>query len=105
MIDPVDHRLAARRQPGDHQADRGAQVGGHDLRAFQRLDPAHPGFAALDGDVGPQPGQFRDVHEAVFEDGLADHALALRHRHQRHELGLHIGGEARIGIGLDVHGP
>jgi hypothetical protein len=37
-----------------------------------------------------------DVHEAVLEDGLGHHAGAFGHQVQRHELGLHIGGKARI---------
>ncbi len=103
MVDAVDGGLPPRRQARDHQADGGAQVGGHHLGALKPFDPPHPGFAALDGDVRAQPRQFRHVHEAVFKDGLADDAFALGRCHQGHELGLQVGGEARIGVGLEVH--
>ena len=38
------------------------------------------------------------MHEAVLEDRLGHHRGALGHRHHGHELGLHVGGEARIGL-------
>ena len=34
------------------------------------------------------------MHEAVFENGFADHRGAFGHRHQGHELRLKIRGEA-----------
>ena len=34
------------------------------------------------------------MHEAVFENGFADHRGAFGHRHQGHELCLQIRGEA-----------
>src|SRR5262249_20015509 len=36
MIDAVDGRLAFGRKCGDNERDRGAQVGGHHRRAFER---------------------------------------------------------------------
>src|SRR3569623_1327312 len=90
MIDPVDHRLAARRQAGDHQADGGAQVGRHPLGAFQRIDAARPRLAALHRDLGAHARQFRHVHEAVLEDGLPNDAFALGEAHQGYELRLQI---------------
>ncbi len=34
------------------------------------------------------------MHEAVFKDCFGHHRRAIRHGHQRHRLGLKIGGEA-----------
>ena len=44
------------------------------------------------------------MHEAVLKNLLADHAGAVGNRHQRHDLGLQIGGKAGIGRGGDVLG-
>src|SRR5678809_1048076 len=48
VVDAVDHRVALRHQPGDDQAGRRAQVGGHHRGALQPLDAAHHGGVALD---------------------------------------------------------
>ena len=40
--------------------------------------------------------------EALFEDGLGDGAGPLRRRQQRHDRRLEIGGESRMGTGLDI---
>lgn len=42
------------------------------------------------------------MHETVFEDGLGDMRDAGRTGHQRHELRLQVGREAREGIGDDI---
>src|SRR5437870_4378319 len=39
MIDAVDHGLAFGSQRGNHQRDGGAQIGGHDRRSFECVDP------------------------------------------------------------------
>jgi hypothetical protein len=105
MIDAVDHRLALGRKPGEDQADAGAQVGGHDRRALQRLDPRHPGGAALDVDPRAHAGQFGRMHEAILEDPLLQHALPVGQRQQRHHLRLKVGGKAREGFGDDMQRP
>ena len=53
---------------------------------------------------GAKPGQLLHMHEAVLEDRLAHLRGAVRHAHQRDELRLQIGGEAREGLGLDETG-
>ena len=53
-------------------------------------------------DPRAHPVQLRHVHEAVLEDRLGDHGGALGHRHQRHELRLHVGREAGIRFGHRV---
>ena len=59
------------------------------------------GGVALEVDAGAEPRQLLHMHEAVLEDRLAHGRGALRHAHQRDELGLQIGGEAREGLGVD----
>ena len=43
------------------------------------------------------------MHEAVFEYFFGDYALAICQAHHCHNLGLHISGKTRIGIGLDIY--
>lgn len=102
VIDAADRRLTFGHKTGDDQRHGGAKVRRHDRRALQPLDAAHHGLACMDGDVRAQARQFRRVHEAVLEDVLVDDAFALGRRHQRHELRLQVGGEARIDLGRDV---
>ena len=45
------------------------------------------------------------MHETVFKDRLANDRRPVGQAHQRHELGLQIGRETRIGRGLHVDGP
>ena len=59
------------------------------------------GYVALQFDVCTHPYQFGNVHEAVLEDGLGDHAGAFGDGVQHGELGLHVGREGRVGGGLD----
>ena len=37
--------------------------------------------------------------KAVFKNGFRNHAGTLRLRHERHVLGLHVGGETRVLLG------
>ena len=103
VVDAVDQGLALGHQARQHQAGGGAQVGGHDRGGGQALDPAADGEVALEADVGAHALEFLDVHEAVLEDGLGDRADPLGHAVQGAELGLHVGGEGRVGGGVDVH--
>src|SRR5690606_41524749 len=47
VINAVQHRLAVRRQAGQHQRHRRAQVRRHDRGAGQPLDPAHQGRGSV----------------------------------------------------------
>ncbi len=102
MVDPAQHRLAGRGQPGQDQREGGAQVGRHHLRARERRHAADDRRRAVHVDPGTHPVELGDVHEAVLEDGLGHHRGTLGDREQRHELRLHVGGKARIGLGHDV---
>ncbi len=95
--------LALGHQAGDHQAGRGAQVGGHHGGALQAGDARHEGGVAVDLDVGAQALQLDRVHEAVLEDRLADHRGAVGDRVDGHELGLHVGREAPDRRGAQAH--
>ena len=78
VIDAVDHRFAFGRQRGDHQRDRGAQIGRHHRRAAQLLDALDDRRVAVEPDVRAEPRQFLHVHEAVLEDRLGDARDAAR---------------------------
>ncbi len=80
---------------GQDQRGAGAQIGRHHRRPGELSDPLDGGAVPLDDDVGAEAQQFGDVHEAVLEDILADHAGAVGQTHQGHELGLHVGRESR----------
>ena len=42
------------------------------------------------------------MHEALGEDSLGHHAGPVHGRQHRAELCLHVGGEAGVGVGLQV---
>ena len=42
------------------------------------------------------------MDKPVFENGFRNDAQARCHRHQHHELGLHIGRKSGIGQGFDI---
>src|SRR3546814_8594730 len=67
MIDAVDLGLPLRGEAGEDEAHRGAQVGRHDGRADQPVDPAHHRRAAVDADVRPHAGQFGRSEEHTSE--------------------------------------
>ena len=69
---------------------------------LQPLDALDLGGLAGQRDLGAEAGKFLHMHEAVFEDRLGDVRDAGRARHQRHELRLQVGREAREGIGDDI---
>ena len=102
VVDAADGGLAFGGEAGQDQGDRGAQIGCHDLGAGEVGDAADDGRGAMGVDAGTHAVEFRDVHEAVFENGFGDHRGAFGDRHQGHELGLHVGGKAGIGFGFDI---
>ncbi len=65
-------------------------------------DAADDRRGAVDIDPGAHAGQFRNMHEAVLENGLGNHAGPFGGGHQGHQLGLHVGGETGIGFGHDI---
>ncbi len=83
-------------QPGDHEARRCAQVGGHHVGAGELRHAPDHGGVALDIDVGAEPLEFLHVHHPVLEDRLGDDGGAVRPCGERHELRLHVGGKARM---------
>src|SRR3990170_9168086 len=101
VVDAADHRLALRGEAGDDQRHRGAQIGGHDLRAGQAAHAGDEGGIAFEVDTGAEPCQLLHMHEAILEDRLAHRGGALGRAHQGNELGLQIGGEAGERLGLD----
>src|SRR5882762_10442535 len=104
VIDAIDDGLALGHQGGDDQARRCAQVRRHDGSALQPPDAFHHRRVALDRDLGAEPLQLQGVHEAVLEDSLGDSRGAAGDGGERHELGLHVGGETGVGRGAQAHG-
>ena len=46
--------------------------------------------------LAPSRLQLGHVHEAIFEDRLADDARAVGHRREHHDLRLHVGRKSRV---------
>src|SRR5262245_19791905 len=97
VVDAVDGGLALRHQAGDDQRYGGPEIGGHHLRPAQGLHAPHCGRVTVQLDVGAESRELLHVHEAILEDGLADHAGAPGLGHQGHELRLQVGWEAWVG--------
>src|SRR5690606_30162284 len=102
VVDAVDQGIAIGPEAGDHQAGGGPQVGRHDRSTLEPVNPGNDGGVALDLDLGTHAAHFLHVHEAVLEHRLDHGAGALGQRIHGHELGLHVGGECRIGRGTQV---
>ncbi|MNF44971.1 hypothetical protein D3C84_260930 [compost metagenome] len=102
MVDAVDQGVALGHQAGDHQAGGGPQVGRHDWRALELRYAGDDGGVAFDQDLRAHAVHFIDVHEAVLEHGLDHRTGAFGHGVHGDELGLHVGGERRIGRGTKV---
>src|ERR1700730_17500469 len=81
VVDAIDDRLPLRREAGDDQRNRGAQVGRHHRRAAQPLDAADNGGVAIELDMRAEASKLLHVHETVLEDGLLDARDAFRARH------------------------
>ena len=91
---------------GEHQAGRGAQVGGHHLRAREGRGPGHDRGAAVDaGRCAPMRCSsatcMKRFSKIVSVIVLAPAGLG----HEHHVLRLHVGGEAGVGQGGDVRRP
>src|SRR5690625_1436435 len=86
MIDAIDDGGALRRQPGNHQARRGAQVRRHHRRPAQRRNAGDDGAVALDRNPGPHPVQLVYLDQAVLEDCFGHCAHTLRNGVQGNEL-------------------
>src|SRR5439155_11274744 len=81
-----------------------AKIGRHHARAVEAIDPLHHRRISAKRDARTHSLELWNVHESIFEDRLADHALAAREAHQHEKLRLHVGREARVRRGGDVHG-
>ena len=83
----------------DTEARRSVAITGAPLSVLDALDGRG---LAVELDAGAEPRQLLHVHEAVLEDRLGDARGALGAGHQRHELRLQVGREARERRGRDV---
>ena len=77
MIEPPDGCFTFSRKPCQHQAERGAQVGGHHLCARQCLHTFDDCRAALCLNICAHARKFRYVHVTVLEYGLFQHTRAF----------------------------
>ena len=102
MIDAVDGGFALGRESADHERHGSAQIGRHDRGTLEPLHAHHGRDIAVERDLRAEPRQFLHVHEAVLEDRFADMRDALGARHQRHELRLQVGREARERFGRNI---
>ena len=72
------------------------KVGGHDHGAVELFNVTDDGGVAMDFDGRSHARQFRYVHESIFKNRFGDARRSGCHGHHHHELGLHVGGEARV---------
>ena len=99
MVDALQPGFAFGSQSGNSKAHRGAQVGRHHWRTGQFLYTAHHRRAALGFDIGAHPVELGNMHVAILEDGFGEHARAAGEAEHRHQLRLHVGGQAGIRCG------
>ncbi len=103
VIDAVDQGLPIGRQPGKHQPGRCPQIGRHDRRGGQPVDPRTDSRIALELDVGAHALQLEYMLESILENSLGDCANALSHGIHRAELRLHIRRKRRVWGRADIH--
>src|SRR5579875_2300979 len=72
VIDPVDNGLALSRQGGDHERHGRPQVCRHDRGALEAINSFDGCGLAVEMNMGTEPYQLLDVHEAVFKYGFRD---------------------------------
>lgn len=72
MIDPVDRCCTFSRKAGNDERHGRTQIGCHHRRTLQPLGSGDMRHVAVKGDTRTQPRQLLHMHEAIFEDGLAD---------------------------------
>src|SRR5438093_5230584 len=97
VVDAGNARLPARHEAAEDERGGGAEIGGHDGSAAQRRHSLDDGAIPVDAYVRAEPLQLGDVGEAVLVDRVEDGAGAVCDGEERHELGLHVGRESRIG--------
>ena len=90
VVDTADGRFAFGDEACEYEGCAGAEVGTHDVCAFERE-------AALDGcrvavqlDGGSQTFEFCDVLEAVVIDGILHETVAGNGEERCHERSLHV---------------
>ena len=104
MINPVNERIAARCQAGQHEPGRGAQIGCHNGRGRELIDTLDYCRISLELNIGAHSLHLEYMLESVFEHGLGDCADALSNGIQGAELRLHIRWKRRIRGGSNING-
>lgn len=101
VVEAVDFGFAFCAEACEDEGGAGAEVAGHDWGTGEVGDALDDGSGAFEGDLGSHAVEFRDVHEALGEDGFGDDADAWDGCVEGRELSLHIGGEAGVGFRAD----
>ena len=101
VVEAVDFGFALCAEACEDEGGAGAEVAGHDWGTGEVGDAFDDGGGSFEGDLGSHAVEFRDVHEALWEDGFGDDADAWDGGVEGRELSLHIGGEARVGFRAD----
>src|SRR6266508_840170 len=105
VVDAGDLGGAARREAGQHERGRGAEIRRHDGRALVGRHAAHHRDGPVRLDERPHTAELGRVHEAVLEYGLGDLAEPFREPEQRHHLRLHVRRESWERARDHVRGP
>ena len=79
VVDPVDERFALRRQASQDQPGRGTQVGRHDGRRRQPIDPCDNRGVALKLNIGTHALQLENMLKAVLEHRFRNRGKLQRH--------------------------
>ena len=91
-------------EPGNHQRGTGAKIQRIYGSPGESLHTVDDGDIALHLNGAAHACQLVHILEAVLKNGLGDDGGASGQCQRHADLGLHIGGEARIGQGLHIRG-
>ena len=103
VVDIADFGGALSDERGEHAGAAGAHVKGLHGRGCQCCGAGDDGGLAGGDDVRAHLPQLGDVEQPVVEHALVDGAGAGCLREEGGELGLEVGGEARVWKRLRVH--
>ena len=104
MINVVHLSFALGKNAGKHQGGAATQVGRLHACALQGRHALNNRVMVFNGDFGTHAADFSGEHEAIFENILGNHGVAVRDRSEQHELRLQIGGEAWMRQRLNIGG-
>ena len=104
MADLLDLAGAVGHQGCNDHRCTGAQVGSAERSGRKLLHALEHGHLTVHLDIRAHLAQLVHITEAVVPHALGDGGSPLCHAEQNAHQGLHIGGEARVGHGVDLEG-